>query len=89
MHVLLVIIAGLLLCGVFLLFGWLWGASAAGMALAGKGFIPAWLLICVINLWVGVNHAGYGLRDELPILLLVFAVPTIVALLAIWRLSQA
>ncbi len=88
MHVLMVMGAGLVILGVFILFGWLWGASAAGMALAAKVFVPAWLLIAGINMWVGVHHAGYSVREELPILLLVFAVPAVMAGIAVWRLSQ-
>ena len=88
MHVLMVMGAGLVILGVFILFGWLWGANAAGMALAAKVFVPAWLLIAGINMWVGVHHAGYSVREELPILLLVFAVPAVMAGIAVWRLSQ-
>jgi len=84
MHMLMVIGAGIVLLGVFLLFGRLWGGDAAGMALAAKAFIPAWLAIAVANLWIGVSHAGYSMREELPILLLVFIVPAAVAALAIW-----
>ncbi|MBS0509037.1 MAG: hypothetical protein JSR53_16815 [Proteobacteria bacterium] len=89
MHVLLVITAGLLLLGVFLLLGWLWGASAAGVALAARGFVPAWLLLAGVNMWVGVQHAGYGVREEAPILLLVFAVPAAVAAGVLWWLSRS
>ncbi len=88
MHVLMVMGGGLIVLGVFVLFGWLWGASAAGMALAAKVFMPAWLLIAAVNMWVGVAHAGYSVREEFPILLLVFAVPAVVAGLVAWRLSQ-
>lgn len=88
MHVILVIAAGALLLSVFVLFGWLWGASAASMALASKAFLPVWFVLVCINMWVGVNHAGYGVRDELPILLLVFAVPALAASTAIWWLSR-
>ena len=45
MHVALVMAGGLVLLGLFVLFGWLWGASSAGMALAAKWFVPAWLLV--------------------------------------------
>ncbi|MDM0123182.1 hypothetical protein [Variovorax arabinosiphilus] len=79
MHVLMVMAGGLVLLGVFVLFGWLWGANAAGMALAAKVFLPAWLLIAAANMWVGVAHAGYNVREEFPILLLVFAVPAFAA----------
>jgi hypothetical protein len=85
----MVIGGGLVLLGTFILFGWLWGANAAGMALAAKVFIPVWLLIAIVNLWVGVSHAGYSVREESPILLIVFFVPAAVAALAIWRLSQS
>ncbi|MBP0620988.1 hypothetical protein [Cupriavidus consociatus] len=87
MHVALVIVGGLTLLGVFLLFGWLWGASAAGMALAAKVFAPVWLAVAAANMWVGVQYAGYSAREEFPILVLVFAVPAIAAGIAVWWLS--
>ena len=89
MHMAMVMAAGLLLLVVFVMFGWLWGASAAGMALAARAFIPAWLLVALLNMWVGVTHAGYTVRQEAPILLLVFAVPAAVAALAAWQLARS
>ena len=89
MHVLLVIVGGIVLLGVFVLFGWLWGASAAGMALAAKAFVPAWLAVAAANMWVGVSHAGYSVREEFPILLGVFAVPAVLAALTVWSLGKA
>ncbi|HMO48317.1 MAG TPA: hypothetical protein PKB14_20115 [Rubrivivax sp.] len=89
MHVAMVIGAGLLQLGVFVLFGWLWGASAGGMALAAKAFVPVWLGVAAINMWVGVAHAGYSVRQEAPILLLVFLVPAVVAGIVAWQLSRA
>lgn len=88
MHMLMVIGGGVVLLGLFVLFGWLWGASAAGMALAAKIFVPVWLLIAAVNMWVGVAHAGYSLRAELPILLLVFAIPAAIAAFVFWRLAH-
>jgi len=89
MHMAMVMGAGVVLLGLFVLFGWLWGASAAGMALAAKVFVPAWLLVAAANMWVGVTHAGYTVRDEAPILLLVFAVPAAVALIVAWQLGRS
>lgn len=89
MHVVMVIGGGLVLLGVFVLFGWLWGASAAGMALAAKVFVPAWAAVALVNMWVGVTHAGYTVRQEAPILVLVFLLPAIVAGLVAWQLSRA
>jgi hypothetical protein len=40
-------------------------------------------------MWVGVTKAGYTLAQELPILLVVFAVPAGIALAVAWRLSKA
>jgi hypothetical protein len=39
-------------------------------------------------MWVGVAKAGYSVRDELPILFIVFLVPAVVAGLAAWRLAR-
>ena len=89
MQVLLTILGGVLLLGVFLLFGHLWGANAPSVALAAKAFIPAWLVVAIANLLVGVHHAGYTVREELPILGIVFAAPVLLAGLAIWHFSKA
>jgi len=89
MHMLMVIGGGVILMGVLLLFGKLWGGDAAGMALAARVFIPVWLLVAIANLWVGVSHAGYSVREELPILLVVFLIPAAIAALAIWRFSHS
>lgn len=89
MHVILVIAGGFGLLGLFVLFGWLWGASTAAMALAAKVFVPVWLLVALVNMWVGVTHAGYTLREELPIMLLVFAVPAVAAAVAVYLLARS
>lgn len=88
MHMLLVIAGGVVLLGLFVLFGQLWGANTPSMAVAAKAFIPVWLIVSIVNLWVGVARAGYSVREELPILLIIFAVPAIIAVLAIWYLSR-
>jgi hypothetical protein len=84
----MVIAGGIVLLGVFLLFGKLWGGDAPGSAAAAKIFIPVWLAIAIVNLWVGVSKAGYTAREELPILAIVFALPAVAALLAIWQFSR-
>jgi len=85
MHVAMVSGGGVVLLGVFLLFGKLWGSDASALALAAKAFIPVWLVVALINMWVGVTHAGYSVREELPILVIVFLVPAALAAWAIWR----
>ena len=88
MHVAMVIGGGSVLLGLFLLFGWLWGAAAFAMGLGARAFIPVWLIIALVNMWVGVTRAGYSAREELPIMIIVFAVPAAIALAAAWRLAR-
>ncbi len=89
MHMLMVILGGLLLLGVFALFGKLWGGGAMAVATAAKLFIPVWIVVALVNMWVGVSKAGYTVVQELPILLIVIAVPAAVAALAVWQITRA
>jgi hypothetical protein len=91
MHTLKVIAGGFILLAVFLLIGRLVGAEtpAEGVAGGAKLFIPLWLLLAGINLWIGVTRAGYTVAEEAPIFLIVFGVPAAVALLLVWWLSRS
>lgn len=90
MHTIIVIAAGLALLGLFLLGGrLLGGAPASGMALAALAFVPVWLLGAAWNLWHGVRYAGYTVKEELPIFLLVFALPAALAVFLWWRCTRA
>jgi len=88
MHMAMVIGGGIGLLCLFLLFGKLWGGDLAGVRRAGVYFVPVWLLVAVVNMWVGVTKAGYSVQEELPILAIVFLAPAVVAGVAIWRLSR-
>ena len=88
MHMALVIGGGFLLLAFFTLFGRLWGHDAAGMAQGARYFMPVWIVVALINLWVGVTRAGYTVREELPILIVVVAVPTLAAMALVWLLSR-
>lgn len=88
MHMAMVIGGGIVLLGLFLLFGRLWGGSAPDLAVAAKLFIPAWAVVSLVNMWVGVTKAGYSVRDELPILIIVFLLPVAIAGIAAWRLAR-
>jgi hypothetical protein len=85
MHTVIVIATGLVLLAICLLIGNALG-GAPGMARAAVLFLPLWLLGAAINLYMGVRSAGYSVGEELPVLILVFAVPAIVALTSWWRL---
>ena len=47
--------------------------------------LSVWLAVTGANMWIGVSRAGYSVSDELPILLLLFAVPAAAAVLVRWR----
>jgi hypothetical protein len=89
MHMLMVIAGGMILLGVFLLFGRLWGDAPASLGTAAKLFVPFWLAMSIANLWIGVSKAGYTVAEEFPILLVVFAVPATFAAMAIWQHARA
>jgi hypothetical protein len=81
-HTLYVVMLGFLLLAVFLLAGHALGHGRQ----AALYFLLAWLAGAAINMWLGVSKAGYSVREEAPIFLLVFAVPSALALLAWWKL---
>jgi hypothetical protein len=42
-------------------------------------------IVAAVNMWFGVNRAGYTYADEFPIFLLIFAVPAVVAAWLWWN----
>jgi cytochrome bd-type quinol oxidase subunit 2 len=88
MHTIMVMASGFVLLGAFLLVArWLGGAEHAAMAAAAKNFVPVGLGAALVNMWYGVNRAGYTVSDEAPIFVVIFAVPAAVALFAWWKLA--
>ena len=88
MHTLKILLAGFVLLGLCLLGGrWVGGASNTAVSTAIKSFLVLWLIATLGNLWFGVSRAGYSLKDEAPVALLVFGVPAIVAALVWWKSS--
>jgi hypothetical protein len=77
MHTVIVMAGGLALLAVCLLVG----RTTGSVGKAPLVFIPLWLIGAAINMWIGVNRAGYSYADEFPIFLLIFAGP---AALAAW-----
>lgn len=86
MHTLRVIAGGLVLLAIFVAAGrYLLGTPTP--ARPALWFIPVWLLISVVNLWIGVSSAGYTVMQELPILVVVFGVPAVAAGIVWWACS--
>ncbi len=82
MHTLKLIAAGFALLGALHFLARrlkLGGGDPTGFAV--KLFLPLWLLAALVNLWVGVNRAGYSLLQEMPFFSLVFGLPAAFAIL--------
>jgi len=56
------------------------------MTAATLAFVILWFLAAAMNMWLGVSRAGYSLREELPIFLLIFGLPAAIAVLVNWKL---
>ena len=88
MRTALFLASGLMLLAAFFILARLFSnhlPSAATWALAL--YAVFWLSITAANMWVGVSKAGYSVEEELPIFLLLFGVPALVAIVVRWRLG--
>lgn len=61
------------------------GAGPLGATGTIALFLVVWLVLAAANMYLGVTQAGYSVREELPIFLLVFLVPAAAALLLRWK----
>jgi hypothetical protein len=86
MRTIIIILGGLVLLGLAA-FSARWLGGAGPMVTAVKVFIPVWLLVAAVNMWIGVAQAGYSVTEELPIFLLIFAIPAAVAGFVWWKFS--
>ena len=87
MRTAIIIAAGIVLLGLFALAGWRLGGGPQSASTAATLFVPLWLIVAAINMWLGVSRAGYSVAEELPIFLLIFAVPAAAAAFVWWRFS--
>ncbi|HEV8259834.1 MAG TPA: hypothetical protein VGQ19_03640 [Burkholderiales bacterium] len=85
MHTIIVLAIGFGLLGLCVLIGYLLSGTA-GIAKAAFIFLPLWLVGAGINMYMGVEQAGYSVAEEVPMFLLVFAVPAVGALMVWWIL---
>jgi hypothetical protein len=87
MRTAIIIFGGIVLLGLFAVVGWRLGGGPQSTMMAAKLFIPVWLAVALINMWLGVSRAGYSVAEELPIFLVIFAIPAIAAGFIWWRFS--
>jgi len=74
MHTVILVAGGFALLALSAFAGRAFG-GAHGFAMAAVLFLPVWLIGAAINLYVGVTKAGYSVKEESPIFLLIFSVP--------------
>lgn len=86
MRAAIIIIGGIILLGLFALAGWWLGGGPKSTMTAAKLFIAVWLAVALINMWFGLS-SGYSVAEELPIFLVIFAIPAIAAAFIWWRFS--
>ena len=82
---------------ILLLIGFgLWGACVGAAKLVAPAkplamttatiiFAVLWFCVAGWNMWNGVSRAGYAVSEELPIFVLIFLLPVVVALVVTWR----
>jgi hypothetical protein len=59
--------------------------STSSTTITTAAFVAIWFVVAASNMWVGVSQAGYSFREELPIFLLIFLLPSVVAVFVKWK----
>jgi hypothetical protein len=86
MRTMIIIFAGFVLWGACLgVAKVLGGSSTPSMTTATVAFVVIWFIAAAANMWIGMSQAGYSFREELPIFLLIFLLPSAVAILVKWK----
>lgn len=83
MRTALIIVGGLLVWGVFVAAAKVSPNPTRAIGTATIVFVGGWFLVAAINMYFGVARAGYAFREELPIFLVIFLMPAIVAVLGL------
>jgi hypothetical protein len=60
-------------------------SSATSINIATTAFAVIWFLVAAANMWMGVAQAGYSIKEELPIFLLIFLLPVAAAIFVKWK----
>jgi hypothetical protein len=86
MRTLMFIVAGPALWGLLVGLATLFaGHTAVSVTIATVIFIVVWFAAAAVNMWVGVNKAGYSSAEEFPIFLLIFLLPVLLAIVVRWK----
>jgi hypothetical protein len=85
MRTALFIVVGCLIWVIWACIAKLSSAATESMNIATVIFVVGWFAVAGTNMWFGVAKAGYAFREELPIFLLIFAVPALLAIFVKWK----
>jgi len=84
----LFLLVGVLLLAAMLILARLFAGEFPGAnRVALAAYLVLWLAITGFNMWVGVTRAGYPASEELPIFLMLFALPALAAAAIVWKLG--
>ena len=61
----------------------------SSMTAATAVFVVHLVRAAALNMWIGISHAGYSFQEELPIFLLIFLLPAVVAVFVNWKFLSA
>lgn len=82
----LFLLAGFLILGASVILARLFAENfPAAATWSTAAFLVLWLVLVGFNMYVGVAKAGYSVGEELPVLLVLFAIPALAAALVRWK----
>lgn len=61
-------------------------SSTSSMITATVAFVVIWFVAAAANMGMGVSQVRYSFREALPIFLLIFLLPSAVAIFVKWKL---
>jgi hypothetical protein len=82
MRTALIILGGFVVWGIFVAAAKISNNSSRTIGTATIAFVVVWFFVAAVNMYFGVARAGYAFREELPIFLVIWLVPAIVAFVA-------
>ena len=83
MRTVLIILGGLVVWGVCVAAVKAYPNPSKVIGTATIAFVVGWFVVAAINMYFGVARAGYAFREELPIFLVIFLLPAMVAVMSL------
>jgi hypothetical protein len=64
-------------------------SNTSSMITATVACVVIWFVAAAANMWIGVSQAGYSCREERLVFLLIFSLPSAVAIFVKWKFLGA